>query len=263
MLGHDQCVRLLLEGGANVEQPINNGCTSLHIAAQGGHHACLQLLIQANAAIGTEASQNGHAECVRLLLDAGAGATVDRDGDGAGTTALFMASQGGFERCVELLLGARASAALAGADGSTPLHAASEKGSLACVRLLLAARGNPRAQMVRKGETPLSFAAMKGHQQCVAALEASIRTATPNEMAFSRTVGNLRYLFQSVRLVGLTSRPELNGRRGIAMAFNDDAERYSVQIDGMRDLLKVRPVNLELWTTPEVTIIEQIELAHA
>ena len=129
-------------------------------------------------------------------------------------------------------------------------------GRLGCVRLLLAARGNPCSQMVRKGETPLSFAAMKGHQQCVAVLEASIRTATPNEMASSRTAGSLRCLFQSVRLVGLTNRPELNGRRGIAMGFFDDAERYSLRVDGMRELIKVRPVNLELWTTPEVTNIE-------
>ena len=37
--------------------------------------------------------------------------------------------------------------------------------------------------------------------------------------------------------------------------FYDDAERYGVCVDGMRELLKVRPVNLELWSTPGVTNI--------
>ena len=59
-----------------------------------------------------------------------------------------------------------------------------------------------------------------------------------------------------VRVHGLSGRPELNGRRGIAMAFYEDAGRYGVRFDGMREL-KVRPVNLELWTTPGgVTNIE-------
>ena len=40
------------------------------------------------------------------------------------------------------------------------------------------------------------------------------------------------------------------------MGFFDDAERYSVRVDGVSELLRVRPVNLELWTTPEVTNIE-------
>ena len=33
------------------------------------------------------------------------------------------------------------------------------------------------------------------------------------------------------------------------MEFSDNAERYSVRVDGMGEL-RVRPVNLELWTTP-------------
>ena len=42
----------------------------------------------------------------------------------------------------------------------------------------------------------------------------------------------------------LSSRPEYNGRTGIAGAFDASAQRYAVELDGSGVCVRVRPVNL-------------------
>ena len=42
----------------------------------------------------------------------------------------------------------------------------------------------------------------------------------------------------------LSSRPEYNGRTGIAGAFDASAERYAVKLDGSGVAVRVRPINL-------------------
>ena len=49
-------------------------------------------------------------------------------------------------------------------------------------------------------------------------------------------------LGQRVVLGGLSSRPELNGRRGVARSF--EGGRYAVALEGSGESVRVRPGNL-------------------
>eukprot|EP00308_Calcidiscus_leptoporus_P022290 CAMPEP_0119360066 /NCGR_PEP_ID=MMETSP1334-20130426/7786_1 /TAXON_ID=127549 /ORGANISM="Calcidiscus leptoporus, Strain RCC1130" /LENGTH=345 /DNA_ID=CAMNT_0007374841 /DNA_START=72 /DNA_END=1110 /DNA_ORIENTATION=+ len=50
---------------------------------------------------------------------------------------------------------------------------------------------------------------------------------------------------RTVRIEGLTGRPELNGRVGHAVSFNDNTGRYNVQLRGAQDeTLALRPMNV-------------------
>lgn len=50
---------------------------------------------------------------------------------------------------------------------------------------------------------------------------------------------------QRVRITGLNSRPELNGKEGVAESFNTDTGRYNVFIDG-GELVALLPARVEL-----------------
>lgn len=49
-----------------------------------------------------------------------------------------------------------------------------------------------------------------------------------------------------VRLVGLASRPELNGKAGVVRSFDNDTGRYAVQVEGESKNMSIKPANLEL-----------------
>ena len=54
-------------------------------------------------------------------------------------------------------------------------------------------------------------------------------------------------LQQRVRVHSLVSRPALNGRHGVATAFDAATTRYTVQMEGDDgSAISVRPANLEL-----------------
>lgn len=52
-------------------------------------------------------------------------------------------------------------------------------------------------------------------------------------------------LGRCVRLKGLQARPELNGRIGTVMVWDENAERAGVDIAGSEHLIAVRPANIE------------------
>jgi hypothetical protein len=111
--GHLECVRALLEAGADVAHASETGVTSL-IAA----------------------SREGNRDCVYALLDAGSDVAHAAH---SGWTALMTASLQGHLECVRALLEAGADVAQAAASGSTALMAASLQGHFECVRALLEA----------------------------------------------------------------------------------------------------------------------------
>ena len=82
--GEEECLRLLLEAGASVDQPNRNGATPLWVACQGGYAACTAMLLASGARVDAPMRNGGtpllvavfanQPACVRQLLAAGADA---------------------------------------------------------------------------------------------------------------------------------------------------------------------------------------------
>ena len=80
--GHTDCVRLLLQRGADVNQRSRSSSTSAHRAAERGHTGSLLALLDAGCDVDAKdkwemtplmyAAQGGHTECAQLLLEHGA-----------------------------------------------------------------------------------------------------------------------------------------------------------------------------------------------
>mmetsp|Transcript_15988 Transcript_15988/g.25560 ORF Transcript_15988/g.25560 Transcript_15988/m.25560 type:complete len:445 (-) Transcript_15988:159-1493(-) len=155
------------------------GVTPLHLAAEGGHVAVVQVLLVANASpsvttFGRKASTSGvtplHAAAcagssgvVKLLLGARAGIDQPRDDN---ITALHFASQGGHVAVAWMLLEGRADANAVGIGGFRPLHDAAHGGHEQVVIALLASRACPNPS-TDDGTTPLHSAARCGHTTIV------------------------------------------------------------------------------------------------
>jgi ankyrin repeat protein len=56
--GHEQCVQLLLDHGANIAAVANDGLTALLAAGKGGHEQCVQLLLDRGANV-ADVDMNG------------------------------------------------------------------------------------------------------------------------------------------------------------------------------------------------------------
>ncbi|XP_051181988.1 E3 ubiquitin-protein ligase XB3 [Lolium perenne] len=163
MHGRTECVRRLLDAGANILMfDSSHGRTCLHYAAYYGHSDCLRAIL--SAARTSPVSQSwGYARFVNVRDDTGA-------------TPLHLAARQGWRRCVHVLLesGAivSASSGAFGFPGSTPLHLAARGGSLDCVRQLLS-WGADRLQRDSVGRIPYEVAVKRGHAACAALLNPS------------------------------------------------------------------------------------------
>lgn len=116
--GHAACVKLLLEAGANVKEKSEWGYTCLMLAARGGA-----------------------AECVRLLLVAGADANAVAADD---WSSLMFAAERGDAECVKLLIDAGADVNAEDCSGYSVVMRAAEKGHMECLKLLFAAGASTR-----------------------------------------------------------------------------------------------------------------------
>ncbi|KAF0932772.1 hypothetical protein E2562_012109 [Oryza meyeriana var. granulata] len=163
MHGRTECVRRLLDAGANIVMfDSSHGRTCLHYAAFYGHADCLRAIL--SAAQSAPVSQSwGFARFVNVRDDTGA-------------TPLHLAARQGWRRCVHVLLenGAivSSSSGAFGFPGSTPLHLAARGGSLDCVRQLLS-WGADRLQRDSVGRIPYEVALKRGHVACAALLNPS------------------------------------------------------------------------------------------
>jgi ankyrin repeat protein len=179
--GHDETVKRLLAGGADVRQVDSfDGQFALLMASENGHADCVRLLLAAGADVnqtnttnGTtplwSASANGHAEIVRLLIEAGAG--VDFINPEQGSFPLLMAAQVGHHATVEELLQAGANPNLASPmSGNLPLHLAVQTGDAGIVGLLVAAGAQPEHTHPRTVMTPLELAILNNRNDLVEAL---------------------------------------------------------------------------------------------
>ena len=150
--GHADCVKILLDFGADVHHWDIEGDTALSLAAANGHSECVSLLIEAGSDVnnyspnGTpliQASACGDADSVRMLLLAGADPSASVS---YGKTALQFATERGDAICTRLLL--ESGARLAHYDefpsesGMDEMMLAVASGNEECIQLILAAGGD-------------------------------------------------------------------------------------------------------------------------
>jgi hypothetical protein len=162
--GHEGCVKILLDQGANKELVDILGSTPLALAASGGHEGCVKILLDQGANKESVdisgrtplalAVSKGHEGCVKILLDQGANKELV---DISGRTLLALAASKGHEGCVKILLDKGANKNSVDACGRTPLSQAAELGYLAVVQQLLR-RGASANLGCNEGRTPLWYA---------------------------------------------------------------------------------------------------------
>ncbi|GAB1293046.1 Ank1 protein [Apodemus speciosus] len=150
---------------------ISNGLSPIHMAAQGDHVDCVRLLLQYNAEIDDITSDHltplhvaahcGHHRVAKVLLDKGAKPNSRALN---GFTPLHIACKKNHIRVMELLLKTGASIDAVTESGLTPLHVASFMGHLPIVKNLLQRGASPNVSNV-KVETPLHMAARAGHTE--------------------------------------------------------------------------------------------------
>jgi hypothetical protein len=172
-------------------------------------------------------------------------------------------AQSGAHEIVAALLQYRASPDRAGARGNTPLMWACEANATSLAELLLDAGACPR-RVNSDGDAALGIALKHAHH-CFGStpLVELIKLATDATHASSGVIGGHQgssrliklatdathapLLRRRVVLHGLSARPELNGRAGVAVSFDPSTSRIGVQLDGSggrAEKVALRPANL-------------------
>jgi ankyrin repeat protein len=169
-------INLLLDKGANVNQPSARGETPLHAAAAFGRLATVKTLLQHKASLDApdrfglsalgHAAVNGHADLVEYLLEQGA-----KPDAAPGTHApLTLAAANGHDAVVILLRRRGATVQHADAHGRTALIFAAKQGKVSTVELLLKFGANLHHKC-RHGYTAQQYAGQAGHSGVVALLQ--------------------------------------------------------------------------------------------
>ena len=164
--GHTRLMELLLEAGANTDEPeFARGWTPLFAAARNDLLDAVRLLVEHGAAkdqannLGATpliaAARSGHHDIVRFLVEVGA---AKDHAANHGVTPLLIAAQNGHLDVVRFLVQVGAAKDLAANDGATPLLVAAETGNLDILRLLVE-HGAAKDQATHDGATPMFVAA--------------------------------------------------------------------------------------------------------
>lgn len=159
--GHDKCVQILIDHGADVNAKDRFDVTALHMASEKGNYLCVKALLDASADCcvptkfsksgcytavphlgGTSplhlAAANNHVDCVKELIQYGADYNAV---DECGHTSLYIATQNGFSECVlahlKNAVGRDILSLPSFETSDTPLHFAVARGMTECVKELL------------------------------------------------------------------------------------------------------------------------------
>jgi ankyrin repeat protein len=156
--GSKEAVEALLDAGAKVDGPDDDGPPPLHGAARNGHWEIAQLLLDNGADASASggalfvSTHRGQTEVTKMLLDNRAEAN-GKNADGR--TPLAFAAEEGHESVMELLI--ERGAAIDDLDemtGSSALHLAVERGRIEASEVLLTARAEVDIRD-SEGQTPL------------------------------------------------------------------------------------------------------------
>ncbi|CAG8069864.1 unnamed protein product [Penicillium nalgiovense] len=171
--GNIKITEMLLENGADVTIPDNEGRQPVYVASWDGHIEIVQLLLERNVDVNIMqnygwtpvnlASDQGHTEVVKLLLEHGADIRIANNN---GWTPVNSASDKGHMEVVKLLVEHGADITVANNDGWTPVNAASFHGHVEVVKLLLE-HGADVTFANNNGWTPVNSASDKGHMEVV------------------------------------------------------------------------------------------------
>lgn len=157
--GQSDCVRVLIQKGADPDFCDVDGWSAFFWAAWNGLHDCLPAILSRVANINCIDNQKrtplylaawrGHAQCVKILTEYHA--NVD-SGDYLGKTPLTMAIRENYTQCVKLLLKAGANPNKQDTKGRYPLDIAQERNLSLCEKLVLDAGGINRSLLRERAE---------------------------------------------------------------------------------------------------------------
>eukprot|EP00949_MAST-11_sp_MAST-11-sp1_P000596 g596.t1 len=150
-----------------------NGDSAAHACACSGYIDCLKLLLQAGANPNLQ-NRKGHlpahicadSKCMSTLMEFGGDLFAL---DHTGRTCMFTSATHGREQCLGFLLDVDEDAVLLNfqdSRGDTPLHGAACNGHYACVEMLLQTAATPDITNAA-GFLPGYLAECNGHQRCV------------------------------------------------------------------------------------------------
>ncbi|XP_015413169.1 PREDICTED: ankyrin repeat domain-containing protein 6 isoform X5 [Myotis davidii] len=184
--GHAENVVQLINKGAKVAVT-KHGRTPLHLAANKGHLAVVQILLKAGCDLDVQddgdqtalhrAAVVGNTEVISALTQEGC--ALDRQ-DKDGNTALHEASWHGFSQSVKLLVKAGANVLAKNKAGDTALHVAASLNHKKVVKILLEA-GADVTIVNNAGQTPLETARYHNNPEV-----ALLLTKAPQVLRFSR-----------------------------------------------------------------------------
>ena len=174
--GQEQCVRILLAGGADANIARDTGTTPLAVAAKQNFYQIVFLLVQAGVKLDAAsttgatplfvAAKAGNAESLVQLIRAG-GDVNHRAIDGS--TPLMAAAMSNNPKCIDALLEANAEVSAQLPEGSSAIFVVCRIGNADVLRKMIAAGADVNARC-RDGSTALIVAAQKAHHECMQAL---------------------------------------------------------------------------------------------
>jgi ankyrin repeat protein len=157
-------MRVLVEHGADVNTPMQNGSTLVFIAAEKGHVDVIKTLVEHGADVNTSndngltpvwiAAQNGHVNVFHSLIEHGANVNTPAENN---VTPVWIAAQNGHVEVINVLVDHGANINTSDDNGTTPLWKAARYGHLDCVRALVKIGGDDNTSNMEDA-TPVSMA---------------------------------------------------------------------------------------------------------